>query len=126
MNRFLSVVLLSILMVSGAWAYPAGEGAGDTHDGIIACPVVGKAVPHSALQRMATGSLQPQYPMTPVASCGQPSDLLAQVPRGNICRLNDFYWCAIVERPIWRPLGQPCCCFDGYGNRLFCGIVTDF
>ena len=123
MNRFLSVVMLSILMVSGAQAYPAGERAGDNADGITACPVVEEAAPHSALQRWGAGAgtLQPQYPMSPVATCGQPPDVLAQVPMGTYCR-NGGWWCRMTHPPM-RPIGEDCCCVNPV---QFCGWVSSW
>ena len=118
MNRFLSVVLLSILMVSGAYAYPGDERAGD------ACPVVGSAEPHSVLQRMSTEP-QSQYPMSPVASCGQaaPSTpaLLAQQYWG-VCRYGAQY-CYLVH-PHFQ--GQRCCCYDSNGVAWMCGTAQPF
>ena len=117
MNRFLSVVLLSILVVSGAWAYPAGERAGITHDGILACPVVGSA----DLQLMATEPLLSQYPMSPVALCGQAAQsapvLLAQY--WGVCR-----W-GVLSCELAHPhyQGEPCCCRFPNGEVYFCGTA---
>ena len=119
MKRILSVVLLGLLTMPVAWAYPAGEsGGGGTPDGMTACPVEGKIDPHSAFSRLATehGQLQTRYPMTPVASCGQPAPgLQAQIPMGLICRWGP-YFCYLIE-PL--PVGTSCCCDAG-----FCGAVT--
>lgn len=132
-KRILSVVMLGLLMIPGAMAaYPAGEqpeaGAGDNPDGMIACPVVGEPDTHSALQRLATEplQLQPQPPMSPVTSCGQPPDVLAQYPpMGNICRFIGMdggeYWCALRRM---RPLGANCCCYGNAGR--ICGWVSDY
>lgn len=123
MKRILFVVLAGALMVPGAWAFSPGERAGAEAGGIKACPVVGSPVPHGELQRMATdtGSLSTaKYPMSPVASCGSSSDLLAQYPTSVICRRGEFF----CTRVFARPIGEPCCCYDVYGNVWFCGGVV--
>lgn len=126
--KLLSILLLVLcvgpLGIPGAQAYPAGESIGDIPDGTInhhgntACPVEGKTAPHGVLQRltMEYEQLQTRYPMTPVASCGQPAPgLQAQIPMGLICRWGP-YFCYLIE-PL--PVGTSCCCDAG-----FCGAVT--
>ena len=131
MKRILFVVLAGVLMVPGAWAYSPGERAGVEAGagGINACPVVGGPVLPGELQRMATdtGPLSTaKYPMSlaPVASCGTPPDRLAQIAVSHICRSNGGTGPFMCTRVFARPVGEPCCCYDAYGNIWFCGGVV--
>ena len=125
MKRILFVVLAGVLMVPGAWAYSPGERAGVEAGGINACPVVGNPAPHSGLQRMAMdpGALSTaKYPMSPVASCGTPPDLLVQVPMGKVCQ--GLYPHQVWVLVLFQPVGSGCCCQDAYGNVFFCGVIS--
>ena len=122
-KRILTAAVAGAVLMAGAvvaQAYPAGAAVHTLHAERAYCPVGGGPATHSALQRMTTEPSQPQYPMSPVASCEPPPDLLAQAyPMGHICRFG-YLWCYLANPPL-MPIGAACCCTAG-----FCGTVTDW
>ena len=117
-------IVFALMMVA------AGESAGGVPDGITitgddgnaARPVEGGMVPQGAAQRWVTehAPLAPEFPMSPVASCGQSAQsapvLLAQVYA--VCRKGRKS-CFVAEPYV--QLGERCCCARRDGEVWFCG-----